>query len=83
MKGNLVLVALIIVSLTLILINKKEPFDSIYAKPPEWFIKKAYNKDDWLVTYYPDQLSKPECVDYRGDNKTLNYESSAYRYWRF
>lgn len=61
-----------------------ENFTAFYIKPPEWFIKPIYKTKDWLVTYYPDQLSDPVCMDHsRGDPEELNYNSSAYRFWRF
>lgn len=82
----LVVVLIIVIIVLSIIIHKKENFDAVglvFNKPPNWFIKPKYNPSEWVVTYYPDQLSKPECVDYRGDNKELNYMSSAYRFWRF
>jgi len=56
----------------------------VLNRPPEWFNKPAYNANDWMVAYYPDQLSKPGGCDmhYRGENRDLNYLSSAYRFWR-
>lgn len=65
--------------------TKKEGFEAvglIYNKPPEWFNKPEYKVADWIVTYNPDQLEKPECMHYRGNPKELNYLSSAYRFWR-
>lgn len=56
----------------------------IFNRPPEWFNKIAYNPNDWIVAYYPDQLAQPGGCDmhYRGDPRELNYLSSAYRFWR-
>jgi hypothetical protein len=63
----------------------KEGFDAtglVFNKPSEWFNKSAYDVNDWLVYYEPDQISKPECMHYRGNAEDLNYLSSAYRFWR-
>jgi len=65
--------------------SQKEGFDGaglVLNRPPEWFHKIAYNPNDWIVSYNPDQLSSPECMHYRGDSSELNYLSSAYRFWR-
>lgn len=66
--------------------NSKEGFTAdgwVLNIPPEWFIKPKYDMSQWLVTYYPDQLSKPECLPYnRGDPEELNYNASVYRFWR-
>ena len=67
--------------------NSKEGFDAaglIFNQPPEWFHKPAYNLEDWLVAYNPDQLSQPGGCDmhYRGSPEELNYLSSVYRFYR-
>jgi hypothetical protein len=91
MKTSIVIIAsMIAVLVSLYIKNKnecnKEGFTAtglVFNRPPEWFNKPKYNPDDWLVTYYPDQLSKPECLSYsRGNPQELNYLSSAYRFWR-
>jgi hypothetical protein len=74
------LVAIILASVALY--NKKEGFDAFYNSGPEWFKKGKYDINDWFVYYEPDQLSKPECTDYRGNSKELNWNSSAYRFFR-
>lgn len=55
------------------------------TRAPEWFWPaKEYNADDWLTPYFPDQIRKPECLPYdRGHPGILNYNSSAYRFWRY
>ena len=63
--------------------SAQEGFESIYTSGPEWFQKRPYDINDWFVEYHPDQISKPECMKYRGDPEILNYNSSAYRFWRF
>jgi len=88
MKSSIALISSIIAVLTaLYLVQMKniEAFDAtglVFNQPPEWFRKAAYNPNDWIVNYNPDQLSKPECMHYRGNNQELNYLSSAYRFWR-
>ncbi len=93
MKPTIAIVASILAVLTaLLLVHCKqkevsEHFDAtglVFNKPPEWFNKPYYNADDWLVAYYPDQLSKPGGCDmhFRGNNSDLNYLSSVYRFWR-
>jgi hypothetical protein len=88
MKSTIVIFASVFAVLIAVMIvksNEKEGFDAaglVFNKPPEWYNKARYNPEDWLVSYYPDQLSKPECMHYRGDNQELNYLSSAYRFWR-
>ncbi len=66
--------------------NGRENFEAaglVYNRPPEWFHKAAYNPDDWLVAYYPQQIAQPECMYHsRGNPRELNYLSSAYRFWR-
>ncbi len=93
MKSTIAIIASILAVIAAVLIVKckkkkvSEHFDAtglIFNKPSEWFNKSAYNVDDWLVAYYPDQLSKPGGCDmhYRGNQHDLNYLSSAYRFWR-
>jgi hypothetical protein len=93
MKTSIAVLASVIASLVAIILVKqqrqqkqrRDNFDAaglVFNKPPEWFNKAAYNASDWIVAYNPDQLSKPECMHYRGDEKELNYLSSAYRFWR-
>lgn len=55
----------------------------VFNIPPEWFRKPKYDVNQWFVNYYPDQLSRPECLPYnRGNPDELNYNASAYRFWR-
>jgi hypothetical protein len=82
-----IVVSILAVLAAIILVKNKqrERFDAtglVFNKPPEWFNKAKYNADDWLVSYYPDQISQPEGMHYRGNNQELNYLSSAYRFWR-
>lgn len=81
-------ISFFVVSLAIFLsLNQKEGFEAaglVYNRPPEWFMKEKYDPNKWLVTYYPQQLSKPECMyKSRGNPNELNYLSSAYRFWRF
>jgi len=87
MKTAVALIAsiLAVVVAVFVVAQKKEGFTAdgwVLNKPSEWFNKAHYNPNDWIVTYSPDQLSKPECMHYRGNNQDLNYLSSAYRFWR-
>ena len=89
MKTTIALVISVLAVLTAIMIVKqqKEGFDAaglVFNRPPEWFNKAAYDPNQWIVTYNPDQLAQPGGCDmhYRGDPSELNYLSSAYRFWR-
>jgi hypothetical protein len=88
MKPTIAIVVSILAVLAAILLvqsNQKENFTAdglVLNVPPEWYHKKAYDPNEWIVSYNPDQLSQPECMHYRGDNRELNYMSSAYRFWR-
>lgn len=85
---NLILLSIVAVLSAVLAIsnyNKQDNFEAaglVYNKPPEWFNKPKYDPNQWFVTYYPQQLAKPECMHYRGDPEKLNYMSSAYRFWR-
>lgn len=87
MKLNSVYVC-VVLSLTAIILSSiafhrfEENFDVVHTAPPEWFRKTKYDVNDWFVYYEPDQISKPECTDYRGDQNELNWLSSNYRFWR-
>ena len=67
-----------------------EHFDAmglVYNVPPNWFIKPAYNLNDWIVNVYPEHI-QPECLSYSVEGKygsleDINYNSQAYRFWRF
>lgn len=67
-----------------------EGFDAIgYVEnvPSEWFRKPAYDPSDWVVNVYPDNI-QAECLPYSriskyGPLEDINYDSSAYRFWRF
>lgn len=79
------MIALIILVIVICLIfctTCKENFEGISIKPPEWFIKEKYDVKNWFTPYYPDQISKPECMHDRGDHEKLNFLSSAYRFWK-
>ena len=93
MKTSLAfIISLVSVAIAVYLVNCKssskdrENFDAaglVYNRPPEWFHKPAYNPNDWMVAYYPQQISHPECMyKSRGNPRELNYLSSAYRFWR-
>jgi hypothetical protein len=90
MKPTVAIVASILAVLAafmLVQYKQKERFDAaglVFNKPPEWFHKAAYNPNDWIVSYNPDQLALPGGCDmhYRGDPRELNYLSSSYRFWR-
>lgn len=90
MKSTIaIVVSVLAVVAAIMLVNSKnkENFTAdgwVFNQPPNWFNKIAYNPEDWLVAYYPDQLSQPGGCDihYRGNNSELNYLSSAYRFWR-
>ena len=88
MNTALLLVTGIIVLISSVIImskKKSEGFDAaglVFNRPPEWFNKQAYDPKDWIVAYYPDQLSKPECLYDRGSPEELNILSSAYIFWR-
>ncbi len=87
-KATTIIAFLIVAVVIAACVYKKEGFDAaglVFNRPPEWFNKQAYNPSDWIVTYYPEQLSEPGGCDmhYRGDPEELNYYSSAYRFWRF
>jgi len=66
---------------------KKEDFTAdglVFNRPSEWWYPETYNVIDWLVPMFPDQLSQPQCLSYnRGDPGVLNFNSVAYRMWRF
>jgi hypothetical protein len=82
------ILAILILSASLVAYSKKdkvEGFDAaglVFNKPPEWFNKGAYDLNNWIVYYEPDQISKPECMHYRGNAAELNWLSSSYRFWR-
>ena len=81
-------ILLTITTITLMFCSKKtEGFTAtgwVYNRPSEWWFPQKYNVADWLTPYYPDQLSQPTCLSYnRGYSPNLNYNSSAYRFWKF
>jgi hypothetical protein len=67
-----------------------ENFDGtglVFNQYPNWFYKKPYNPADWLVKVYPNYI-QPECLPYSIESKwgsleNMNYNSQAYRFWRF
>ena len=63
-----------------------EPFTApgvTLTQPPNWFLPGKYNSSQWLTPMFPNQISQPECLSYnRGDPNVLNYNSSAYIFWR-
>lgn len=90
MKTSIALTFSILAVFTAFLIIKQPKTENFTADglilnvPPEWFRKKAYDINDWIVAYYPEQISNVGGCDmhYRGDNRELNYLSSAYRFFR-
>lgn len=90
--------ALVILSIVVIIIiicmnmwkDKKEGFDAsgyVYNHYPNWFSKKPYDMKDWLVPVYPDMI-QPACLPYNVESKwgsleNMNYNSQAYKFWRF
>lgn len=88
MKTTIALVISVLAILSaIILVQQRDNFDAVgmvFNNPPEWFNKAAYNLDDWIVSYNPDQLAQPGGCDmhYRGDPSELNYLSSGYRFFR-
>ena len=56
----------------------------VYNLPSEWYYPKEYEITDWFTPVNPDQLSYSPCLSYnRGDSGILNYNSYAYRLWKF
>ncbi len=85
--AGMVLVLVLVSSIMIIKRQNAEGFDAVglvFNKPPEWFNKKTYDKNDWFVHYEPDQLAQPGGCDmhYRGEPEELNFLSSCYRFWR-
>lgn len=70
--------------------TETENFDGtglVYNQFPNWFLKKPYDPKDWLVNVYPDRI-QPSCLPYSviskwGSLENMNYNSQAYRFWRF
>ena len=93
MKTNNTFIPFLATALTLLVIGltytkcTKEHFTApglTLTRPSEWWFPKNYNPEDWIVPGFPDQLSQPECLSYnRGPTGPLNFNSYAYRYWRF
>lgn len=67
--------------------KNKEEFTApglVYNIPSEWWHPQKYDATNWLVPLFPDQLSQPDCLSYnRGNPEVLNFNSIAYRFWRF
>jgi hypothetical protein len=66
--------------------GSRENFEIIYTPYPNWFDKKPYDINDWFVVYYPDKI-QPNCLPYDvnsryGSIENMNYNSSAYKFWR-
>ncbi len=83
----LIIIILLLVITCMYKSKYTESFDGVsmfFNGTPEWFRKQKYSIDDWYVPYFPDQLAYPGGCDtnYRGDPGILNWESSAYRFWR-
>ena len=90
MKNSIIAAVGIIVAIsTLICCNLKkiEGFTAdgwVLTRPSEWWFPQKYKNVDWLVPMYLDQLSQPSCLPYnRGNPGPLNFNASAYRFWRF
>ena len=90
-----ILVLFIVVVLSLLILIKtcldsQENFDSLgltYVQFPNWFYKKPYNPNDWMVNVYPEHI-QPSCLPYSVESKwgsleNMNYNSQAYRFWRY
>ncbi len=91
MSNNLIAIVTIIAAVsTLLCCNSgflTEGFTApglVFNIPSPWWHPQKYNNVDWLVPMYLDQLSQPSCLSYnRGDPGPLNFNASAYRFWRF
>ena len=67
-----------------------EPFDAtgyVMNIPPPWFIKQDYNLNNWIVRTYNDAIES-NCMPYSraskyGSLENINYDGSAYKFWRF
>ncbi len=91
-SNALLLLLVAVVLIIIIMSNKKctEGFDGtglVYNQFPNWFYKKPYDPTDWIVNVYPDKI-QPECLPYSVESKwgsleNMNYNSQAYRFWRF
>lgn len=82
------LLALVTVITTMCICNSKiEGFTApglVFNIPSPWWHPQTYESSDWTVPMYLDQLSQPSCLSYnRGDPGPLNFNASAYRFWRF
>lgn len=83
------ILVLLIIFLMLYSRATTENFDAVgmyYNIPSEWFIKKEYDLNDWLVNTYTDTI-QPSCLSYDkaskyGSLENINYLASAYRFWR-
>lgn len=93
MSNNLLLPVLLVFLVPLAIyvsLKQRENFDAtglVYNKPPNWFQKKEYDPNDWVVNVYPERI-QPSCLPYSQESKwgslgNLNYNSQAYRFWRF
>lgn len=85
-----IIIYLIILSSSSFTNGSVENFDAtglVFNQFPNWFYKKPYDPADWIVNVYPDRI-QPECLPYAIESKwgslgNLNYNSQAYRFWRF
>ncbi len=69
-----------------ICLRTQENFDGtglVYNVAPEWFHKKNYNIEDWLVNVYPDRIHS-DCNNSKRiiDPGLMNYYSQSYSFWR-
>jgi len=81
--------AIVAVIVTLVCCNSSavEHFTApglVFNIPSPWWHPQEYKTVDWLVPMYLDQISQPACLSYnRGNPEILNFNASAYQYWRF
>jgi hypothetical protein len=88
--NNWIIILLIIVTVALLIhFNNQsyENFQMITVPYPNWYAVSNYNPIDWLVNVYPDRI-QPSCLPYSVESKwgsleNMNYNSQAYRFWRF
>lgn len=88
--GFVIFVIILFIIYFCLIFNEKENFDGtgmVFNVPPNWFIKKDYDINDWIVNYDINSI-QPSCLPYSKASKygsldNVNYLSSAYRFWRF
>ena len=71
-------------------VQKYEGWDATgwyFNRPSEWFRVQKYNLSDWITPSYNEAI-QPDCLPYSKASKygsldDINYNSSAYKFWRF